>query len=204
MIQEEEIKKEQVNVMLDIETCGLGEDAALLSLTMIAFKLGEEEEVSSYDTTVDLTSCYMAGMHFDTDTQAWWMKQDPMARLVLTSADKRRSIQQAMKDAYDYLAALAEEYELVMWCRGTDFDFPKLEYGIRRFVGKTLPYRYWNKRDVRTYCHTFNVHSGDVPFVGVKHSSLDDCRHQIRQVQEAYKVLCHLQECRAIVNTNID
>lgn len=179
--------------MLDMETCGLKEDAALLSISMVAFRPGEEHEVDVFDVSVDLVSCYMAGMQFDESTQAWWMKQDVTARLEQTMCNSRISIQEAMKSAYDWLRCLSETNDLVMWSRGTDFDFPKLEYGLRRFVEKEPPYHFWNKRDVRTFIRELGVDDRNMEREGVKHRSLDDCRHQVKLVRMAYTRLVHMQ-----------
>lgn len=185
-------KKPRIDVMLDMETCGLREDAALLSMSMIAFRPGEEEERGVFDVAIDLTSCFMAGMQFDDDTQAWWMRQDAQARAGQVCRTDRVSIQKAMCDAHAWLTALTETYNVVMWCRGADFDFPKLEYGFRRFVEKPAPYPYWNKRDVRTFVRELGIDDRSMERKGVKHSSLDDCRHQITQLKAAARRLVHM------------
>ena len=49
------------------------------------------------------------------------------------------------------------------------------------------PYDWWNLEDARTYAHTFDVHNADILFEGIQHLASNDCQHQIRIIQEAYR-----------------
>jgi hypothetical protein len=95
--------------------------------------------------------------------------------------------------AYCWLSALAEKYDLYMWCRGVDFDLPKIEWCFRKFVEKSptdedFPYRYSHKMDVRTVLKFMQIDQSQFEFEGVKHHSVDDCRHDIKMVQEVYQI----------------
>lgn len=176
----EESKKPRLDVMVDMETVSLKENAGILSLALVPFnKDGLENEYLYF--VVDLTSCFMAGMDM-TGCQEWWMKQDPKAIAEIVKAEKT-PIAMVINSAHTYLSNLAEQYELVIWSRGMDFDFPKLEWCFRKFVEKEPPYAYYNKRDVRTWVKELGIDESKIEFVGTKHNALDDCKHQIKLVQ---------------------
>lgn len=184
MTKGKEVGKPRLDIMIDMETVSLAENAGILSLAMLPFSRGKETlGIEPFSRTVDLASCFMAGMCM-TGSQEWWMKQEPKAVSAIVNAEKQ-SISHVMNDAHTYLSALAETYELIMWSRGTDFDFPKLEWCFRKFVEKDSPYCYWNKRDVRTIIHEMRIDETQFEFEGIKHNALDDCRHQVKLVREA-------------------
>ena len=173
--------------MLDLETASTRPDAAILSIAIVPFNLdGSVNTEMKYVANVDLTSCFLEGDHIDADTQSWWLRQPPAARLQLLAAGKC-TIRQAINEAYKYLAGLAEQYELIMYSRGMDFDFPILDHAMRKYAEpQELPYKYWNKRDVRTILATVGISKDDVPRVGDAHIAISDCLTQIAQVQAAY------------------
>lgn len=184
-------KKQILNIMVDLETASIKENAAILSWAMAAFTTdGSECDVEPFYKAVDLTSCFMAGMDIDCcDTQKWWMKQEPESIAVILQAEKE-NILPVTRAAYCWLSALAEKYDLYMWCRGIDFDLPKIEWCFRKFLEQNAPYKYSHKMDVRTVLKFMQIDQTQFQFDGVKHHSVDDCRHDIKMVQEA----CQLQK----------
>lgn len=181
------MQDKELHLMLDLETAAIAPDAAILSIAIVPFNLdGTVNTEVKYVANVDLTSCFLEGDRIDSDTQRWWLRQSPSARIQLLTAGKC-PIRQAINEAYKYLAGLAEQYELVMYSRGMDFDFPILEHALHKYAEpQSMPYAYWNKRDVRTILATAGISKDDVPRVGDAHTALSDCYTQIAQVQAAY------------------
>ena len=178
----------RTDMMLDLETVGLAENAGILSIAMLPFdRRGGLTDAEPFFRTVDLSSCFMAGMCM-TGSQEWWMRQDPQASAAIVNAVKQ-PVSRVMNDAYTYLSAFAEKGELVMWSRGMDFDFPKLEWCFRKFVEKPFPYAYYNRRDVRTLVRELQVDESQIEFEGIRHNALDDCRHQVKVVQKAFSCI---------------
>lgn len=184
-----ENKKKELQIMIDLETVSNDPDAGILSMAFVPFSINEEKLPTDdiLYRVIDLASCYMSGMNM-IGCQEFWVGQDPKAKAAILNAPEKVSIQSASADAFGFLSALAENYDLVMWCRGLDYDIPKLEYCFRRFVEKPLPYKYSHKHDVRTCLHDFFINESDYEFEGIKHHSVDDCRHDIKMVQAAYRV----------------
>lgn len=180
-------KKNRLEVMLDLETMGIGEKAAILEISLVPFRLdGTPVDVEPFHKTIDLTSCLLEGMKVEDDTQRWWMKQEAQAKWNLRHSEKT-DIRDAIRHSHAWLAALCSGYEVHLWCRGLNFDVPKYERCVRMLLEERTPYDWWNLEDARTYAHTFDVHNADIEFVGTRHTSEADCHHQIRIVQEAYK-----------------
>lgn len=179
-------EKRILDVMLDLETTGITDRAGILEWAMVPFdRFHEEEEdgVEPFHMHVDLTSCFMAGMDL-TSSQDWWVAQEPQAKALHISQNWTKiSIGNVTAKAWDYLSFLAESHELVMWSRGMDFDFPKIEWCFRRFLGKEPPYRYYNKRDARTIIKESGIDESQFRFEGIRHSAMDDCMHQIKVVK---------------------
>lgn len=178
--------KQRIEVMLDLETTDLAETAAILEIAMVPFHLDGsdcmEEHIHEY---IDLTSCFLEGMTFSRATQEKWMEWKHSAHGLRNSA--KRPVRAVIAETYNWLLALAEKYELHIWCRGKNFDLPKYERCVRTLLEQEeMPYKFWNTEDARDYPHTFGVHSTDIQFEGTPHCAIDDCRHQIKQVQLAY------------------
>ena len=175
----------EMHIMLDLETCALEENSAILSICLMPFSLDNDSTVPEpFYQVVDTMSCFMAGMSLGS-SQEWWTRQDAAAKITLLKAEKV-SVDTAFRNVHSYLSALAENHTLVIWSRGLNFDLPKLEYCLHRFVEKPLPYNYWNVADVRTALRMADINHHDFEFVGTKHNALDDCRHQIKLVKAAF------------------
>ena len=178
-------KKNRLEVMLDLETMGIGEKAAILEISLVPFCLDAAPvDVEPFHKTIDLTSCLLEGMKVEDDTQRWWMKQEAQAKWNLRHSEKT-DIRDAIRQSHDWLSALCSGYEVHLWCRGLNFDVPKYERCVRMLLEERTPYDWWNLEDARTYAHTFDVHNADIEFEGIRHTAAADCQHQIRIVQEA-------------------
>lgn len=185
-MHKEENNLPRLDIMIDMETVSNAEDAGILSIGLLPFnKFGEAVEMGSFYKVIDLSSCYMAGMNM-VGCQEWWMEQDPKAISAIVNAPNKETISSVINDMYAYLSAFAEQYEIILWSRGTDYDFPKMEWCFRKFVEKKAPYKYYNKRDVRTWIKEKELDESQFEFEGVGHHALDDCRHQVKLLQATF------------------
>lgn len=181
-------KKPILNIMVDLETASTKENAAILSWAMVPFTTdGVKCELEIFYKIVNLTSCFMAGMDIEKGTQQWWESQTPEARAAVMKSEGE-SILSVTRAAYCWLSALAETYDLYMWCRGIDFDLPKIEWCFRKFLEKDAPYKYSHKMDVRTVLKFMEIDQTQFEFEGTKHHSVDDCLHDIKMIQRAYQL----------------
>lgn len=188
-------EKTRLDLMIDLETTSCKPNAGILSISMVPFVLSGNfpdkdksgnpvKSMGSFNYNVDLLSCFMDNFDFDKDTQEWWSMQDE--NLKSSFSIDAQPIKRVIEIVYGVLKHLSKEYELYVWSKGTDFDFPILENCFERYLNEKAPYNYWNKRDVRTYISDYEDIKNMV-FTGTAHNSLDDCEHQILQVKEAWK-----------------
>ncbi|SEQ87874.1 protein of unknown function [Faunimonas pinastri] len=79
--------------------------------------------------------------------------------------------------------------ETMVWSHGLTFDLPILSHALYKEGIPPL----WGHRAGRDTRTLFWLAGGvpEVPFEGVKHSPLDDCKHQVKQVIEAYRIVRH-------------
>lgn len=186
-MMKEEVKKDRMDVMIDLETTSLAENAGILSIAAVPF-YRESGTTAPLDKVffeiVDLNSCFMAGMELS-GSQQWWIGKEPALKLRFVNCEKE-PISTAILQFHNYLSTLNEKYDLHLWSRGTDFDFPKLEWCFRHILEVEIPYPYYNKRDVRTFVKEMEVNEDDFEFEGTKHWALDDANHQIKLVKAAF------------------
>lgn len=180
-------KEKRIDVMIDLETCSRRENAAILSVAMALFDIKTFENVGGAFYGVDLTSCFLEGLDFDRDTQEWWMKQDYIAKKALMDV-VRRPVREVVSDLYHNIEQLHKEYEeVIMWSNGSDFDFPKLDYLFHRFLKCEPPYKYYNKRDMRTVYKETHTDISGIKRDGCKHNAMDDCLWQIEVLKKSYE-----------------
>jgi DNA polymerase III epsilon subunit-like protein len=150
------------------------------------------EEYAPFYETIDATSCAMAGLAFDMDTVKFWSEMPDEAKSAIMEKP-RVSIRQALEDFVAYLENLKAQHktdELIIWIQGSDFDLPVLKNAMYKVLGltpETLPWRYRNIRDARTFMlESLSLVYPDTPVNELygkllpydeltKHNSLHDC-----------------------------
>lgn len=190
-------KKPDLNIMVDIETLSTDRERGLmLSVGMKSFDLEGGIPVKDFelDVPIDVLSSILAGRIMDESTINWWRSRPEEQQTELIN---RRNATIPFKEAMDWILQalnhMAEECTLKMWSKGTDFDFPMIESSmISAGVIKStdeLPYKFWNKYDVRTVINTFKVLNSAVqmPKSEAAHTALEDCEIQIKDVQFCYQ-----------------
>lgn len=76
-----------MEVMIDLETMGMGPDAAIISIGAVKFDLKEKRLGDEFYTVVDLESSLAAGGTVTAGTILWWMGQEDAAREEFTAED---------------------------------------------------------------------------------------------------------------------
>ena len=73
------------NVMLDLETMGLGPNAAIIAIGAVMFDPETMQLGSEFYRIINLESAVAAGGIMDAGTVMWWLEQGAAARAELTS-----------------------------------------------------------------------------------------------------------------------
>lgn len=172
------------HVMLDLETMSTGDDAVLTGIGAVEFNIETGERGREFYEKVDIQSCLDLGMTVDGSTIYWWLEQSEAARMELIR--DRKSIQQVLFKMSHWFAACHPNFQI--WGNGKSFDLPKLRTAFTK-VSQSTPWHYYNERDVRTMVMLRPGVKDSIPFKGIKHHAISDCRYQIDLVCEIWEVM---------------
>lgn len=163
------------DVMVDLETLGRRAGCVVLSIGAVGFGpsgLGKE--------------CYLIlsirdqqdyGLHEDPETLAWWAKQSPEARRVLTEASASKLLlRDALLQFNAYLEAHYRISQVKLWGNGSDFDLAIL-INLYAAAGLEAPWKFWNHRCFRTLKNFYPSIKG-AERTGTYHNALDDAKTQ--------------------------
>lgn len=183
---------ERKECMVDLETMGNGNRAAIMSIGACKFLpsgqgvgLGMDDR---FEVFVSLESSVQGGMVVDASTVMWWMgsscKSDDerlamnAARDLMVANQKRKagSLEEALGEFAKWLGK-----DMPVWGNGATFDNVILRnaYGL---VGLPCPWSFWNDRCYRTMKNmTPNV---KLQREGVHHSAMHDAVSQAKHLQQ--------------------
>lgn len=143
---------------IDFETCSLSSDAAIMQVAVIPWLRDADMEpfMSKADAEpfvnyVDLRSCLVEGMDFDSNTIDWWSRQSDEAKHAVCQG-LAEPIADVTVGIIDYLREIIKRYQLdsiCLWAQG-DTDISQL----------------------RSLCSRFDIDLEDT----VPHTSFRDCR----------------------------
>ena len=182
---------EMTDLMLDLETVGTGANAAVLSIAAVFFCSDTGETGREFHMPVQLQSCLMAGLEADADTLLWWIEQEGAAKSLILEGQKYASpIALVLAEFATFCWAQFGDSHVKVWGNGPSFDCAILANCYKKIPCiEPLPWKHFNERCVRTVVDLAGGQDfkTSIPFEGVKHDALDDCRHQIKLVSEGLK-----------------
>lgn len=167
------------DVMVDLETMGVGNDAAIVSIGAVQFDPETGELGSEFYEVVDLSSCLEAGLTMDGSTIMWWMGQSDSARKAFSTPTG--SLAEILTRLSEWLPNRPK-----IWGNGATFDNIILRSAYKA-LSMDVPWRYYDERCFRTLKKEVPVAS--VPFKGVHHNALDDARYQAQCAIEIFNSL---------------
>lgn len=190
------------HLMLDLETMGTKTlTAPVMSIGAVEFDILTGRTGSEFYIVVDLQSVFDLGIMPQADTIMWWMQQDDDARKKITEA-KGVNISHAILEFTLFIQELKPK-NLQVWGNSNRFDLGALEI-IYNKLKKEIPWKYSLERDVRTLVSFAPEIKKIIPFNGIKHSPIDDCKHQINYCTEIYNKLVKNINERRIFNISLD
>jgi len=167
-----------LHLMIDLETAGNTQSAAILSIGIVEFDLHSGEIGRRHRYNVDLNSCIALGMKIEPDTFKWWLQQSDSARKAVYESDDTVKIQLILEN----LPHIITKKHFV-WANSPRFDLGILQTAYN-LIGKPIPWNFRNERDVRTIVSLVPpIESTNT----LPHDPIADCIHQIKLVTEAYK-----------------
>lgn len=156
------------DLMLDIETLGNGEYAAIVQISACYFDRITGEIGNLFDERIDLEDACRYGQA-DGSTIKFWFQQDPEVIKQVMSGTRR------LDEVLEEFRVFAKEAECI-WSHAT-FDFVIVVNAQKKMGLKRLGYK--TARDLRTLCDLAKLKEKDFPKVGKTHNALDDCKFQV-------------------------
>lgn len=187
--------KDNIHVMVDLETLGTKEGATIFQIAASVFNMETGELGDSINLIADIEKLDLIA---DGSTLKWWLNtnKELLAKLVNEGSISEehmldmfgiwiicRSKTKDMKDVY-------------LWGNGILFDNAKIQ-GLYRKYNRKYPIYYKNDRDVRTLvelaCERVGMTEHElketVPSEGESHDALNDVRWQAKLVSKCYNII---------------
>ncbi len=173
------------NVMLDLETMGVSNNALIVSIGACFFNPLNDSIGKTFYTNINMQSAIDIGCKFDANTIKWWMHQTNEARIALFKhtidiCDVLHSFNSFINLNCDNISTIN------IWSHVT-FDHVILEETYRKAKIKPA-FHYTSARDIRTLTHFVGyIKTGER--IGIHHNALDDCLYQVTYVSAMIRKL---------------
>ena len=176
------------DVMLDLETMGKKSNSALVSIGAVEFNLETGETGREFYKIIDLQSCLDAGLEVDASTIYWWLQQSQVARDTICK-NKLIPLQTALHMFSVWIQDCIQDVNI--WGNGARFDIGLMEdaYIACGYNNNTMPWYFRSEKDVRTLVGFAPDIKANLPFTGIEHNPVDDCKHQIKYCTAIWKKL---------------
>jgi len=181
------------HIMLDLETLGTGNNAAIVEIGAVEFDPMDEGHGDLFHRRVTLASAMQYG-DVDAGTLLWWLQQSHEARAnVFLDEDpilgKNPETALPLGVVLDDFSLWLEGSEIAMWGNGATFDNIVIRSAYRA-VGQKVP---WSFRQDKCYRTAINLlpENRRPAFVriGTAHNAVDDAITQVVHLQKVYKEL---------------
>lgn len=145
---EETMKPELMkHTMIDIETMGTSNNAAIISIGAVKFDIEGGEVGHGFHEVINLQSCLDLGLDQDKDTAKWWSQQLP--ELVPDYKGTKNHIADVLEQLKQFYR---DNNKGFVWGNGATFDLTILDNAYT-VAGMNPPWHYTCHRDVRTIVH---------------------------------------------------
>lgn len=165
------------DVMIDLETMGLGPKAAIVSIGAVRFD--KTQILDKFYCTVDLEDAVNCGLELDASTVLFWLNQSKEAQSALQS-EFNLPLRVALISLNKFITASDTNH---IWANGYK-DFQWLE-SASRATDLELDWHYSRERDFRTFkaMHpTIQIEDESIA-----HRAIDDALWQARYIMEILK-----------------
>lgn len=190
----------RIDIMLDIETLGKGDDATVFQISAIAFNLftGQYlDEIPYFNEVADIEKNNI--LNVDGSTLKWWLRTDKQLLTELLHKGEK-STNEILVDFYEWLLDRIKDYgkeNVYLWGYGILFDNRIIKSHLES-LGFKYPVLHRNNRDVDTILelasHVTGISEKEIKEKIkdeslVKHNAIDDVKRQVNLVIECYKLI---------------
>jgi len=166
-------------VMVDLETLGTSDEAAILEVGAVCFDLESRTMGPALQIHVSLKSNGKACRAIEADTLSWWMDQWRERGGVPDLDDEAyaHDFHRAMEKFHVFWDRFAGP-DSQFWSRGS-FDERILSHALRQ-AALEVPWKYYKARDQRSVLDWEGIRTGPA-----KHNALDDASEQVKALFRA-------------------
>lgn len=153
------MKVKHLDVTIDLESCSLAANAAVLQVAAVAWNRTATDvksifalDIIPFESKVDLRSCVMDGFDFDPATLKWWSEKPKELKMKMASGDCY-PIEEVFRNLSEWMAEAKKQTEaetITLWAQGTDMDIAILRHVCQKY-NIHLPLTYRDFRDARTF-----------------------------------------------------
>lgn len=175
---------DRIDVMIDLETMGLGTNAPILSIGAVEFRASGEGLGATFHEGISLEDSMAIGRRPTASTILWWLQQDDTARKQVRQKCEHGAPLVAVLYAFsEWLNSLSGEP--YVWGNGANFDVAILEQAYLD-QGMRTP---WGYRNVRCFRTVMSEYGNDLDWVKplVAHDALADAEAQARTLQNCMR-----------------
>lgn len=196
----------RIDIVIDLETLGQGNNAPILSIGSVAVTSAGTASAAiagEFYNRVDLESAIARGAVPDSETIEWWWQQSPEARAEIDGSRDRDDIRAALVLFSNWLLQQSEpqpdqdgclaDVERRIWGNSPSFDCVILGNAYR-IGGNLVPWHHREERDLRTLLDLYPA-ARPRHFSGIRHHALHDARHEAHQLIQALSVHALRLDC---------
>lgn len=180
------------DIMLDLETLSLRNNAVVVSIGAVQFDLVTGEIGKIFHIGLNVMDQALNGGAIDQSTLNWWSSQSKTAKEKLMKLASASSTNDGLEAFTKWIEDTFKDLNNVrLWGNGVSADNVWIRNLYHR-QGVNFCVPYWCDTDVRTLTQLEDydkVKELTGQFKGVKHDAIDDCTHQVKMCHEAYKLI---------------
>lgn len=176
------------NLMIDIETMGLGSDSAIIQIAAVPFSKNaqsyDKDNIFSRYIRISPDNCVV-----ENHTLSWWLRQD-FAQQMGQSLENGEYLDGVLEDFLNYVVDIIniERLPFTLWAKNIGFDFRLLSHAFNRVDKNDNWDCISEKLNVKCAMKVFKklTGSGKGPNLdreGLAHDALSDCIYQIEQLK---------------------
>ena len=173
----------QAHVMVDLETFGTGNDAAIVSIGAVKFIPEHHFVGERFYVVVEPGSAVAYGGVMDASTVLWWMGKERTEAREAMLAENRVDLPSALEG---FAMWYGQDPLVPVWGNGATFDNIILRSAFKR-AGIDCPWGYKADRCYRTINNL--KHNATFGNIGVAHNAVDDARAQAAHLMEVARKL---------------
>ena len=168
-------------IMLDLETMGNGNRAAIIAIGAVSFNSSGVTERFYQQVRLDMS--IDAGLEMDASTVLWWLQQSDDARSAFKDNEKATSLCDALDEFARWYASVGG---VEVWGNGAAFDNTILSAAYR-LTGIEQPWKFWNDRCYRTLKAMY-PRIKPIRF-GTHHNAVDDAHSQADHLIQIFNAI---------------